>query len=176
LLGGKVALELTDGERARWIESHIIQPARKLFEVLGPDFERIRSKWPDEEYDPAWMNIYDSRVALQRLINWAKDKQHWLLHRQKPKVKLGTDFRFALVFDLLQIYVAVFPERLPSRISHNAGTKNISLIQSEFAEFVRAAAAPILGVQDNLDDQIKVAIQKYRELQKTAQKKRAILS
>ncbi len=87
-----------------------------------------------------------------------------------------TNFKYDLAYDLLELYVDA-TGKPPTRISHPRNKKvgisfgerrrhkpKGSRIQSEAADFIRAAAKPVLwGREDNLDDQIKEAIVKWKK-------------
>jgi hypothetical protein len=104
-------------------------------------------------------------AELNRLLEWAKTKKA-SFKQERSGNKPRTSYRGDLVYDLLLVYVDVFPDRKPTRASHDPKEKGKrerrSRIQSEFAEFVRAAAAPVLGRYENLDNQIQKAIKRHK--------------
>jgi hypothetical protein len=171
-----VALEKRDRDRANWIEKKLHRPAKHLKERLSPEYERMWSKWPDELFDDRVLKLGLWSQALDELIAWASDRQSWLTARPRPRVKPMTDFKYALASDLLKLYVK-FTGRPPTRISQreikkvgiNIGERRLhkpkgSRIQSEAVDFIRTAAKPILwGREENLDDQLKVAIGKWKK-------------
>jgi hypothetical protein len=101
---------------------------------------------------------------LKQLLKWADEAKQTVGRREAGTRKPRTKLRDELVYDLLLIYVTLFPNWHPTRASHAApkGPAKQSRIQSRFAEFVRKAAEPALGRYENLDNQIQKAIERYR--------------
>jgi hypothetical protein len=162
-LAEEVELEKTQKWRATWIQNNFITPAKVLFDALDFKNERFSSKWPDEEI-PDYARLGSWRKEIKDIIAWANDKKSWLLERPRPRVKPATDYRYALVWDLLEIYVAV-TGRKPKRASYNRRSKE-SQIHGEFPQFIRKAATPLIGRHVNLDHQIQLAKQKFSEMKK----------
>ena len=104
---------------------------------------------------------------LKQLISWVDNKNDSLQKKRKRKWN-RTRHKEELVFTLLKIYICFLP-----RVKHEApgqGPKlNVSpsMTKGAFAIFVRQAAAPILGGPDNLSDQMKKMIARYKNLEKT---------
>jgi hypothetical protein len=160
-------IELTRSYRMKWLDDHFIEPARKLIDALDHANDFQHSEWPIAGQSLSALGLLTTHreiwlSELNRLVNWAETKKATLGQRgtQKSRTKL----RHELVYDLLLVYVTLFPNRRPTRASHGAGEKRArqSKIQSEFAEFVRAAASAAFGRYENLDHQIQKAIERYR--------------
>jgi hypothetical protein len=102
---------------------------------------------------------------LNQLLEWAEGKKETVGRREPGTRKPRTKLRDELVYDLLLVYVTLFPNWRPTRASHDAPKEpeRQSRIQSKFVEFVRKAAQPALGRYDNLDNQIQKAIERYRD-------------
>jgi hypothetical protein len=134
-----------------WLESGKMKDGfvRPSLRALGP--RTYRELWSTE---------------LNRLIAWALTKKASFGQGGKPGKKSRTRYREELVYDLLVVYVHIFSDQKPTRASHGPTEKGerqgSSRIQSEFAEFVRASAAPVLGLYENLDNQIQKAIERYK--------------
>ena len=62
------------------------------------------------------------------------------------------------MYQLLLLYEHITRRRATRRVY------GASQSQGEFAEFVRAAARPLLGRSENLDAQLREAIQRHRPL------------
>jgi hypothetical protein len=112
---------------------------------------------------------------LQALLLWLevkdmKVKPTGKIQGRGPEMrgkKLKTLYREDLVFSLLKIYVKYRPSKKPSRNTTGERPQGAtSIIMSEFAQFVRMSAMPILGRMENLDDQISVAIRQFKKLKK----------
>lgn len=155
-----IELDRTRKERLDWIDKNLIGPATALRTALLPQSMRIASHYPDEYYVKDHKAREQLVATLSQLIHWANERKGLLAVRPKYGRKPATQYRLDLVFALMEVYVRHFPARAPKRIS-NPGSRPI---ESEFARFVRAAAAPILKREDRLDDQIKTAVQTYRRM------------
>ena len=191
-------IELRPRERVKWIDRHLLEPARILIESLDRANDRYLSEWPNHEIEfidkslpppeswrPSWkkegnklelsgpslrelghLGTYRAvwLAQLNRLVDWAEAKKAAVRQREAGTRKPRTELRHELVYDLLLVYVTLFPDRRPTRASHGASDKRNqqSKIQSPFAEFVRAAARPVFGRYENLDHQIQKAIERYR--------------
>jgi hypothetical protein len=124
------------------------------WQSVGPSLRELGPR----TYRELWI------AELNRLMAWAENKKAGFEGARTGK-KPRTHYREELVYDLLLVYVDV-TDRKPTRASHGPRDKGKregrSRIQSVFAEFVRAAAEPVLGRYDNLDNQIQKAIQRYK--------------
>jgi hypothetical protein len=148
----------------QWIDRPLPSPQswlaswRKRGKKLQRSGQSHRALGHPTTYREIWLS------ELNRLANWAETKKAALGQREAGTQKSSTKLRHELVYDLLLVYVTLFPNRRPTRASHGAGEKRAqqSKIQSKFAEFVRAAASPALGRYENLDHQIQKAIERYR--------------
>jgi hypothetical protein len=155
---GEAALELGYPQRIHWLDCNVIEPATTLIAALQPDSRRYLSNWPDDDTRRHGLDVPGLSRDLTRLIEWASWFRDQLQNRERLGVRAATDFKYALAYDLLQLYVRLFPDRRPKRVQHKG-----KRIVNEFVEFVRQSAEPILGRYDNLDDQIRVAIEKHNE-------------
>jgi hypothetical protein len=148
-------------KRAEWIDAplppppswrpSLIKKGNKI-QFSGPSLRELGHLGT---YRKVWLS------ELDRLLKWAQAKKEVVSRRALGSRKPRTNLRHELVFDLLLIYVTLFPSRRPTRVSHGKKPR-ASAIQSDFSEFVRVAAAPVLGTYENLDHQIQKAIERHR--------------
>jgi hypothetical protein len=177
-------LKLTSKDRAKLVDEHLVQPAKTLIDALDGVNRRYLSEWPGGELEwidrhlippPKWwldgltiegcklISLHGSvcdighhstyrqlwLAELRRLQEWAEQKSE-SLKLGKPQRRPETKFRCELVYDLLIAKVSGQP----------------SVIQNEFVQFIRAAAAPILGPGESLDRQIAEALKRRSAEQK----------
>jgi hypothetical protein len=169
-------LSLWPGGELEWIDRSLRPPPKWWVDSLTWIDGKIKSpkgSLRDIGHETTYREFWT--VELHRLLKWAEEKKK-LLRSTRPRKRPQTLFRSELVYDLLLLHEALFPNRKRTRASHNKfgprGSRGSarrgypSMIQNQFVDFVRAAAAPIVGPRENLDRQIKEALERRKAEQK----------
>ena len=148
-----------------WIDQPLPPPPswRPSWEKRGKKVRRsgksLRELGHLGNYRAIWLS------ELNRLVEWAEAKKATVSQREAGTRKSRTKLRGELAYDLLLLYVTLFPDRKPTRASY-APFKRLaqeSVIHNEFVDFVRAAARPVLGRFEKLDNQIQKAIERHKD-------------
>ncbi len=169
-------LGVTYGDRTQWLDENILTPARLLDTALSLENQRYLSLFPNLETGdfPAYPAFQRLSVEIPILIDWVSALHQELQNltsqavQPRPALKPQTDLKYALVWDLLEIYVATpdplaKKQRRPALVSQSPKKGVPQQTGGEFLGFVRAAAEPILGHLDELTDQARQAVAKYRK-------------
>jgi hypothetical protein len=177
LAGPERPIGLTYADRSKWLRKHIIKPARELLNSLGQENRCYLSTFPNTEMRglPSYSAFPCVEAELQALLDWATALADQFDNRMRclepdaegtPALHLENELRYALVWRLLEIYVATPNHsrkdgpRVPSAQSEKVNGKQEK--SGEFVEFVRIAAQPILNRVDHLTDHITLAIKKFK--------------
>ncbi len=168
---------LTYADRSKWLRKHIIQPVTALLTSLGRENRSYLSTFPNVEMRglPSYPAFPYIEAELRALLDWATALADQFDIRMRclepdaegtPALHVGNDLRYALVWQLLEIYVATPNHsrkegpRVPSAQSAKVNRKQEK--SGEFVAFVRMAAQPILNKVDLLTDHITLAIEKFK--------------
>jgi hypothetical protein len=155
-------------DRSRWLRKNVSSPARQL--ALALEQRPYFSLFPNLEQAklPRRPSFYQLATEIEILERWtdALAKEIDALSQAnghvRPASKPITDLKYALVWDLLDLYVTIptasdGAKRSPS-MTNERSDRGKQEIRGEFVEFVRAAAQPILNTKSNLTAEIRSAI------------------
>jgi hypothetical protein len=167
---------ITYRNKAAWLRKRVARPTAAILEALGSANRGWLSLFPFEQASlpplPAFIYLEAELSALQE---WTEAFAAYLdnvpyqtgkRERLRPASHPIVDLKYALVADLTRIY-----SDLPSRDGN--GGKRIPAVTSmkikkrqeikgEFIDFVRKAAHPIIERRENLTDQARSAIRKFK--------------
>ena len=136
----------------------------------GIDREEKLQANKDSNHEQNYEGLHSRlRSDLALLTKWAQEKSMRLGGNAGSRKKIKTIYKEELVFQLLWIYKKYVTKKEPTRKTDAPDERQPTprTINSEFTEFVRRAAEPILGEPDKLDDQVKLAIAKYKRMKKS---------
>ena len=105
---------------------------------------------------------------LDQIIEWAESKSSRFRDKKQKRKWLRTQYREELVYSLLKVFLKYQSSNLLVRSDYGfrpAGASSRN--NSPFSVFVRLTAAPIVGRRANFDDQIKLAISRYKKERKS---------
>lgn len=110
-------------QRANWLETHVINPLKRLTEALDPTQRPMFSTWPEDSKPPSIPDFDALHVQLAELTVFADYLRGCLRYQQSEDAGHSQEIRAMLVYDIVRALVEIVPEVPSSRGTYDAEEK-----------------------------------------------------